>query len=164
MRGAMAVAVLTVLAGCGPIRYARDVEEIPGNKIFVEYPTIGNADARIDKEKTKTEIRALAVQWLQRYAYQVVSSPEEADLVLKADVTQIHLGAAAARVLTGYGQSWHETTIQITAGGYSNAGYRKAEVAAGAYSNWKGDAQHWRALMDEIGKMHAWVAGKHMPR
>lgn len=154
------------LAGCGgPIHYAFDPVQVQGRTVCVEMPTIANGDQRIDTAQTCEDIRKLANDYLQRYGYTTVQDAGGASLVLRAEISEFHLGSTAARVWVGAGQSWHDTSIRIhPAGGSDNTGRRKAEVDAGAYSNWKGDEPHRRAIVDEIAKMHVWVAEKYIGR
>jgi len=159
------LAVLTlVAAGCGPISYARDIEPVGGRKVCVEPAKITNCHAELDRAATEEEIRKTAEDLLTHYGFQVVTDPSGADLVLRADVLHFDLGSTTARVIVGRGQSWHDTTILITPqGGTPNTGHRRAEVSAGAYSNWKGTEAHRRALVNEIAKMHVWVAQEYCP-
>ena len=162
---ALSVLVPTLAVGCGPISYAQSPQRIDGRTVYVEMPTIAVPDQRIDAAKTCQEIHDLAIDYLKRYGYEPASDPSMASLTLRAEIANFHLGSTAARVWVGAGQSWHETTIVIRPRGLSeNTGYRRAEVAAGAYSNYKGDEAHRVAVCHEIAKMHVWIADKYIGR
>ncbi|KAF0245659.1 MAG: hypothetical protein FD180_1437 [Planctomycetota bacterium] len=150
--------------GCGPIKYGNPIERVGGRRVFVEQPKITNCHAELDKAATETEIKKSAEELLTHYGYQVVMDPDSADLVLRADVLDFSMGNTAARVLIGGGQAWHDTIVLIKPKGHTdNTGHRRAEVSAGAYSNWKGAEAHRRAVVNEIGKMHVWIAQKYCP-
>ncbi|MEK7469970.1 MAG: hypothetical protein AAB074_21590 [Planctomycetota bacterium] len=150
--------------GCGPIDYERDIERVGGRNVFVESPKITNCHAELDKAATEADIKKAAEELLTHYGFRVVSDPGSADLVLRADVLEFHLGSKAARILVGAGQAWHDTVVLIKPKNLTdNTGHRRAEVSAGAFNNWQGTEAHRRAVINEIGKMHVWVAQKYCP-
>ncbi|MCE9584019.1 MAG: hypothetical protein K8T20_16165 [Planctomycetes bacterium] len=161
-----AFVLVTSLAatGCGPIKYEHDIDMVAGRRVFVEPARISNCHAALNKEAVEAEIHKTAEDYLQHYGFTVVQDPDSADLILKADVAEFNLGSTTARVLIGGGQAWHDTAIVMHPKGFSvNVGHRRAEVSAGAYGNWKGAEAHQHALVDEIAKMHVWVAQKSCP-
>ncbi len=150
--------------GCGPISYQGEITPVAGRNVYVGPAKITNCHSELDKAGTESEIRKTAEDLLRHYGYTVVEDPSAADLVLNADVLEFNLGSTTARVIVGGGQSWHDTSMIIKPkGGLDNTGHRRAEVSAGAYSNWKGAEQHRKALVNEIAKMHVWVAQKYCP-
>ena len=148
--------------GCGPIKYGGPIQPVGGRRVFVDSPKITNCHAELDKAKTEQEIKQSAEDLLTHYGYEVVRDPESADLVLRADIMDFSMGNTAARIWVGGGQAWHDTTVLIKPKGQSdNTGHRRANVSAGAYSNWKGAELHRQAVVQEIGKMHVWIAQKY---
>ncbi len=165
----LAAALLAICAvlgstGCGPIRYEGDITPVAGRNVYVGQSKITNCHAELDKAGTEADIRKTAEDLLKHYGFTVVADPSAADLVLSADVLEFNLGSTTARVIVGGGQAWHDTTIIIKPkAGVDNTGHRRAEVSAGAYSNWKGTEAHRKAVVNEIAKMHVWVAQKYCP-
>lgn len=160
----LGMSAVLVSAGCGPIDYERDITPVAGRKVYVGPAKITNCHAQLDKAGTEAEIQKTAKDLLKHYGYTVVEDAGSADLVLSADVLEFNLGSTTARVIVGAGQSWHDTSILIKPqGGLENTGHRRAEVSAGAYSNFKGAEQHRKALVNEIAKMHVWVAAEYCP-
>jgi hypothetical protein len=158
------LAFAALAAGCGPIKYEKEIEMVGGRNIFVEQPHITNCHAELDKAGTEADIKKAAEDELTHYGYHVVADESAADLVLRADVLEFNLGSTTARILVGGGQAWHDTVVLIKPKGHGeNTGSRRAEVSAGAYSNWKGTEPHRRALVNEIGRMHVWIAQKYCP-
>ena len=118
-----------VAAGCGPIKYERDIEMVGGRNVFVEPPKITNCHAELDKAGTEADIKKAAEEQLTHYGFHVVNDPESADLVLRADVLEFNLGSNTARIIVGGGQAWHDTVVLIKPKGHGeNTGSRRAEV------------------------------------